>query len=92
MSVLNDQAAHSGLVSEDRSEESTASIEDPYVHVQTLEKLRAAYDRVLYAVDIQSANVEKYPNSQYAEATANTLTAQVRALRLLGDEIRAVTS
>ena len=55
-----------------------------------LETLRAAYKRTLSAVDVQSKNVEEYPSSPYAEATANTLTAQARALRLIGDEIRAL--
>lgn len=55
-----------------------------------MDTLRLAYARVLAAIDEISEKVEKYPNSQYAEATAKTLTAQARALRLLGDEIRAL--
>ncbi len=55
-----------------------------------IEMLRAAYSRTLAAVDAQSQKVEEFPSSPYAEATANTLAAQARALRLLGDEIRAV--
>lgn len=55
-----------------------------------LETLRAAYKRTLHAVDVQSKNVEDYPSSRYAKATAKTLIAQATALRLLGDEIRAL--
>lgn len=55
-----------------------------------LERLKLAYARVLNAVDVQSKNVEDYPSSPYSEATANTLVAQTQALRLLGDEIRAL--
>lgn len=55
-----------------------------------LETLRTAYKRTLSAIDAQSKNVEDYPTSPYAEATAKTLTAQAKALRLIGDEIRAL--